>query len=282
MCAHTDMHHGHCWLPSLAADFNGNHAWKDHKLWACRQRGRSILWNAASPHMRLELVTRCFCFCLAAEREIKSRRKRLHERKGSFPLRYCDCWLLSFKTMILAWSSFSWEDRNSQNNGTFCLWQEYLFTIAKKKGCMCWDTCVVIQTCFLPDSKNAIPGHCLPVLSWGETTSIPASPHTEKISIIAGEELLRSCGFFSQTETDCNGWCGKMKLCQVQVYSCLRGRKLLSFYFPWYLGGGRQNKNAELGFTVFTAGSFDSLIAIQALTWKRRRRSTNAGGVSWP
>lgn len=73
------------------------------------------------------------------------------------------------------------------------------------------DTCWYTDL-FLPESKNAIPGHCLPVVSWGETTSIPDSPHTKKISNIAGDELLRYSGFFSLTETDCNGWCGKNEI----------------------------------------------------------------------
>lgn len=71
------------------------------------------------------------------------------------------------------------------------------------------DKCVAIQTCFLPDNQNAIPGHCLPMLPWGETTSIPTPPHTKQISNLPGDELLRYGGFFSLTETDCSGQCGK-------------------------------------------------------------------------
>lgn len=80
-------------LSSLAADFDGNHAWKDHK-----GKGEGALGNAVSPHMRLLLVTGCFCFCLAAEREIKWEKEKAACEERIFPIEVL--WLLTFEFQI--------------------------------------------------------------------------------------------------------------------------------------------------------------------------------------
>lgn len=112
--------------------------------------------------------------------------------------------------------------------------------------------CVGVQTCFPPDSKNAILGLCLPVFSWGEATSIPAFQHSWWWAEI--QWVLQPKRTWLQWAMWKKWNCVRYKfipVVQEVENDCL-------FYFPWYLGGGTQNKNAELGFPVFTAGSFDS------------------------